>query len=185
MKVDVNNKLSLDELIDNIEPKKSVVCRRVLGDYKDDFEKLPGSRTKHQDWEGGLCDHIEETMNIACVLFDSLNDRRKLPFTLSEALFMLFFHDFDKVIRYGHRDEFDLIGIDHHGLGNIVVKLIRDKYNYQFSDIEINTLRYVHGENEDYHSTNRVMLPLTAFVHCCDIVSARIWYDQGKDSARW
>ena len=178
-------KLNLEQLLNEIEPEKSKICQLVLTDFKDDFRHLPGAKTKHQNWEGGLRDHIEETMNIACALFEPLNSRRKLPFTLSEVLFMLFFHDFDKVTRYGHKEELPQSQLDHHQLLKITVNTIKNRYGYQFTTEELNVLSYVHGENKDYHPTERVMLPLTAFVHCCDIISARIWFDQGKDELTW
>ncbi len=181
----MKRKFTLEQLLKKIETDKLKICQKVLTDFKDDFQHLPGSSTKHQNWKGGLRDHIEETMNIACILFSSLNEKRKLPFTLSEALFILFFHDFDKIVRYAYKSELNLDRIDHKQLIKIVEGIVKSRYNYEFTAEEKNVLNYIHGENKDYHPTNRVMLPLTAFVHCCDIISARIWFDKGRNERSW
>ena len=41
-------------------------------------------------------------------------------------------------------------------------------------------LKYIHGEGDDYQKDKRVMTPLCAFCHCCDVISARIFFDYPK-----
>ena len=41
-------------------------------------------------------------------------------------------------------------------------------------------LKYVEGEMGDYSARRRVMNPLAAFCHLCDVASARIWFDFPK-----
>lgn len=174
-----NRKLSLVELLNKIEPSKADVCRKILADFKEEIEKIPGSRVKHQDWTGGYRDHVLEIMNVSVVLYDALNNLRKLKFSLSETLFVLFIHDLDKIFRYSR----DKLIIDDPHL--FLIDFMKNKYSFEFSNEELNAIKYIHGENKDYHPTKRIMLPLTAFTHCCDIISARMWFHDGRDKENW
>jgi hypothetical protein len=45
---------------------------------------------------------------------------------------------------------------------------------------QMNALRYAEGEGSDYTPGQRTMGPLAAFVHMCDVASARIWFDHPR-----
>lgn len=175
----MNNKLNLEKLLNKIKLPQRKLCKNLLKDFEKEIINLPGSKTKHQAWSGGYKDHLEETMNIAQILYRTLNSKRKLEFSLSGSLFTLFIHDFDKIFRYTNNKQetrnFDLFFKDY----------LYKKYKYRLSKEEFNALKYIHGENTDYHPTKKIMLPLTAFVHCCDIISSRIWFDRGKNEKLW
>ena len=179
-------KLKLEVLIKKMTIKQQDVCNKIRKNFASSFDIIPGSSHNHQAWVGGYKDHLEEVMNIAYVLYESLNMRRKLDFSLSSGLFLLFLHDMDKVFRYeissGNVVQKELYNV---GFVKKITTLIRQKYNYILNKRELNALQYVHGEGKDYSSKKRVMDPLTAFVHCCDIISARIWFDKGKDNLYW
>ncbi|MDO8602004.1 MAG: hypothetical protein Q7R62_02680 [bacterium] len=179
-------KLSLATLLNKMTARKRAVCRRVYDDFKDSFESLPGGLHNHQVWRGGYRDHVEEVMNIGCLLYIGLNSKRKLPFSLGDTLFVLFLHDMDKLLRF---EKVDNKVIQKHAYGEHFVKkigsLLRRTYHYQLSADELNALQYTHGEGKDYSPTQRVMKPLTALVHCCDIISARIWFDYGRNEKNW
>ena len=61
-------------------------------------------------------------------------------------------------------------------------EVIVKKLKIPLTAAQRNALRYAEGEKEDYHPTKRIMNPLAAFVHCCDTISARIWFDEPKKS---
>lgn len=132
-----------------------------------------GSSCNHQTWKGGYLDHVTETMNIACWLYET--SPRKLPFKLEDALVVLFLHDVEKPFKTENmcwpskeaRREFRDIFIQKHQVS--------------LTDEQQNALRYVEGEYDDYSNTERKMGALAAFCHCCDILSARLWYDKGED----
>jgi hypothetical protein len=92
--------LSLDELIGFINRPTREEIRRVLHENRPAFEKAQGSRYNHQAWPGGYIDHVTETMNLARVFYQALNEHRGLPFSLSDALIALFFHDIEKPFRH-------------------------------------------------------------------------------------
>jgi hypothetical protein len=48
-----------------------------------------------------------------------------------------------------------------------------------------NALKYVHGEWADFNPTERIQGPLAAFVHTCDTISARIWYEYPQQANSW
>lgn len=169
-----------------MDPKHRTVCGKLRADFLTQFDAIPGSSHNHQTWQGGYRDHLEEVMNTACVLYNSLNTLRSLNFTLSQALFVLFLHDVDKLQRYEVVAGEVMKKQDYEkGLIQHTKQLLEKKYSYVLSPEEANALEYVHGEGADYSSKRRVMNELAAFVHCCDIISARIWFDQGRDDRYW
>ena len=86
-----------------------------------------------------------------------------------------------KLFRYSNNDKIK----DCKDFHLFVKNYLKEKYGYVLSKEEFNAIKYMHGENEDYHPTKKIMLSLTAFVHCCDIISARIWFNKGKDKNYW
>lgn len=179
-------KFLLEELLKKMDFKQRIVCDRIRGDFASSFDVIPGSSHNHQAWRGGYKDHIEEIMNVACVLYESLGGRRKLRFSLSDALFLLFLHDMDKVFHcevtasgFLWKSEYTKSSIKE------IEKLLKKRYRYSLREDQINALKYVHGEGKGYSLQKRVMNPLSAFIHCCDIISARIWFNKGRDDEYW
>jgi hypothetical protein len=63
-------------------------------------------------------------------------------------------------------------------------KLIKH-YGFKISPEVQNALDYVEGvRDKDYVEGERVNGPLAAFCHCCDIISARIWFDHPNPEAK-
>lgn len=148
-------------------------CFEMLYDNETLFNTATGSNYNHQTWSGGYLDHVTEVMNIAIKYFKTLNEIRKLPFTLSDALLVLFLHDLEKPwkqqIKFNTKEE----------RFNFRLARIGD-YNIELNDVQLNALRYVEGENDDYSPVERIMNELAAFCHICDVTSSRIWYDYPK-----
>lgn len=167
---------SLTQLLTLIDEPNRSVCVQIFNDNKVRFEQSPGSLTKHQAWPGGYIHHLEETMNIACELFPTMSDFHPLDFTLSDALLVLFLHDLEKPFKYVEpKQEFNSDTDKVY-----FIKEIISKYNVILGDIHKNALQYIHGEGNEYHRTERIQKPLAAFVHICDVSSARIWFDFPK-----
>jgi hypothetical protein len=131
-----------------------------------------GSSYNHQAWKGGYLDHVVETMNIACWLYET--SPRVLPFKLEDALVVMFLHDIEKPFKGEHtwptkeaRRQFRETFIQQNQVG--------------LTEEQQNALRYVEGEYDDYSNTERKMGPLAAFCHCADVMSARLWFNQGKE----
>lgn len=179
-------KLTLDDLLELMEKEHSKICRKITSAYKGDIYAVPGSTAKHQAWEGGYIDHLIEVMNIGVLLYNALDKKRRLKFSLSSTLFVLFMHDMDKLFRFGIGTNMPKFA---RGVGKdypeILKEFMKKDYRYILTVEEFNAIKYVHGEGEDYHPTEKVMLPLATLVHCCDIISARIWFDEGKNREEW
>jgi hypothetical protein len=45
-----------------------------------------------------------------------------------------------------------------------------------------NAIFYAEGEKDSYSPSERKMGPLAAFVHLCDITSARLWFDRPRET---
>jgi 23S rRNA maturation-related 3'-5' exoribonuclease YhaM len=180
-------KLPLLELFEYLNPKHSRVAHALFEDYQTVFTSIPGSKTKHQAWPGGYLSHIEEAMNIGLILYKSLAECRKLSFDLSSVLFCIYMHDFDKVQRYSLRADGILQSIGNYDKTYLekTAQILQQQYDYVLTDEEHNALKYAHGEGDDYHPTERIMNPLATIVHCADVISARVWFDEGRSHDAW
>lgn len=159
------------------EPNKSI-CIKFINDNEKRLLKAKGSATKHQNWDGGYLDHIIETMEIALSLYPDLMRKRILPFSLKDVMLTLFLHDLEKPWKHIEGG----IKFTKEEAKEFRKKKI-EEYGFVLTDEHWNALEYVEGEH-DYHPTERKQGPLAAFIHCCDVISARIWFDEPKDSGR-
>lgn len=180
--------LSIEQMLDFLpEPNRSS-CLQIMNDHERRFKIVQGSTNNHQNWRGGYYDHIQEVMNIALVLFQSLDAARKLPFTLTDALLIVFLHDIEKPWKYEVIDG-ELREIASMRDKDVQIqyrlKLLYD-YNINLTGEQENAMRYVEGEGKDYSNRRRVAGPLAAFCHLCDVTSARIWFDHpAKEDDPW
>jgi hypothetical protein len=139
------------------------------------IESSRGSNTKHQAWKGGYVDHLGEVFRIAEAHYGALSAIRPLSFTLDAAVIVLYFHDVEKIWKYttGLDADFDK--------DRYYDQTLKDVYGIEFSAEERNGLRYIHGESDSEYDPNvRKAGPLAAFCHAADILSARMWFDEGK-----
>ncbi len=173
--------LSIEKLVSMIDGSNGRACMRILHENRRLFETSPGSTGNHQNWHGGYVDHVTDGMNVAVALYATLSSKRPLPFTLSDALLVFYLHDIEKPWRYAfgsdgqlrHRDGFKTKE-DAHDFRAAKLK----EYGIRLSTEQQNGLRYVEGELDDYSGRRRVMGPLAAFCHLCDVTGARIWFDR-------
>ncbi len=172
--------LSIDELIARIDEPNRAGCARIVADHGALFRKVWGSTNNHQAWPGGYLDHVVEIMNIAVVLHDRLASIRPLPFSLSDLLLVVFLHDLEKPWKYElgpdgalrHRAEM-ATKADHQRFR--IARLT--EYGVTLTPAQENGLQYAEGELGDYTNQRRVMGPLAAVAHMCDVASARLWFD--------
>lgn len=170
---------TLEELIDMIEGPLKNKLFTIYQSNHEEFLKNTGSQHNHQSWQGGYLDHIIETMNIARLLHQVMSDRRKLEFKLSDVLIVLFLHDAEK--------SEPLLIQEQIAFGMTRVKA-KDKVRYRllckwniWGHLDVThreAIDHTEGEKDGYVNTKRVMSPLAAFCHMCDIASTRIWFDR-------
>src|SRR3989344_1541478 len=170
---------SIDELILFIEEPERSKFLRLFQDNKIDFKEARGSTSNHQAWSGGYLDNIQEAMNIAFRLYDFFNTLRPLPFSRSDVLIVIFSHDLEKPWkyekisdRYQHKNALKTKQ-SHHDFRIQKLK----EYKITLTSEQENAVRYAEGELADYTNKKRVMGPLGAFCHICDITSARLWFN--------
>jgi 23S rRNA maturation-related 3'-5' exoribonuclease YhaM len=171
---------TIDQLIMLIDQPYQNSCRRILDDNNRLFCKVQGSTNNHQAWVGGYFDHVHEIMNIAVVLYESLNSRRPLPFSLSDLLLVVYLHDIEKPWKYELRADGEL----HHRQGmetkedhqNFRMQKLAE-YGIELTSEHENGLKYAEGEIHDYSNRERKMGPLACVAHMCDVASARLWFD--------
>lgn len=169
----------LSELADLLPEPLRERCWKLMDDNRALFETAPGSTNNHQAWPGGYIDHIRETISISFYMYTHIFPSRELPFTMNDAIAVLFLHDLEKPWR---------IGIDENGK---YVSLFPKKESEAFrervmkeagvwdllTDEQREALKWVEGEHNSYAQNKRTMSELAAFCHCCDVMSARIWFN--------
>lgn len=118
-------------------------------------------------------------MNIAVVIYKAMSAARPLPFSLSDALLVLFLHDLEKPWRF----EADPQGGIRQRAGMSTKDEKADfreaklaEYGIRLTPAQQNAFTYVEGEGADYRSDARVMNELGGFCHACDVISARVWH---------
>ncbi len=177
----------LEELVKAIEGKNGKICEKILADNINLFKTVQGSSNNHQAWKGGYYDHVMECMNFAIYLYDCMSYLRKLDFTISDALLILFLHDIEKPWKY------DIVEgkavIKESLYSKDAQKDFREKqlhkYGIKLTPDQENAMKYVEGEYKDYSPQRRTMNELAAFCHMCDMASARIWHNQPQNDDAW
>jgi hypothetical protein len=171
---------SVDELVGRIDEPNRTACARILAEHRTLFATVQGSTHNHQAWRGGYLDHVAEVMNIAVLLYEQLSAKRPLPFSLSDILLVVFLHDIEKPWKY----ELGSDGQLHHKAdmqGKAAHQKFRmemlAKYGVVLTAEHENGLKYAEGELSDYTNKQRMMGPLAALAHMCDVASARLWFD--------
>lgn len=171
---------TIEQMLDMIDEPNRSVCVKILADNRRLFQTVQGSTNNHQNWPGGYFDHVQETMNIAVVLYERLVVIRPLPFSLSDLLLIVYLHDIEKPWKYELREDGQLYHKadmqnkeDHQRFR--MVKLA--EYGIKFTAEQENGLKYVEGEFNDYTNRRRVMGPLACVAHLCDVTSARLWFN--------
>jgi hypothetical protein len=145
-------------------------CLDLLMFLKDKYPNAPGSSHNHQAFKGGYYKHISSVLDYANELYHLMQMKNEnLNFSMSDVTLVLFLHDIEKPIKYSE---------DFQGEND---DTIRQKLIKQF-DITLTkeqelSIKYIHGEGNDYKKDQRIMSPLCAFCHCCDVISSRIFYD--------
>ncbi len=171
---------TLSYFLKHIDEPNASRCTQLLDDFHERFKASPGSLRKHQSWKGGYIHHIEETMNLGAMIYKEMNQFRKLPFTFSDVLLVLFIHDLEKPFRYVPTKKEFGNDLEKHDFIESLIK----KYKIKLSASHKNALEYIHGEGDDFSRTKRIQKPLAAFVHCLDTMSARIWFDEPRKSLK-
>lgn len=186
---------SMEELIGMMEEPNRSACRRVIEDQGDLLRQAPGSTHNHQAWQGGYWDHVVEVMNLWVLLYRSFEATGRLAelppeeqFTLADGLPVLFMHDIEKPWRALLVDGSPVLDAD----GSLVIRpdLVDkgarkafaerklEEYSIEFSPQQRNAWQYVEGlRDSEYSPKDRVMRPLAALCHACDLLSARVFYD--------
>ncbi|MEK7627797.1 MAG: hypothetical protein AAB421_00055 [Patescibacteria group bacterium] len=170
---------TLEEMVGLFDEPNSAQILRFLHDNKEQLRASYGSVHNHQSWPGGWWDHTTEVMNIAISLYTLMDALRPLPFTLSEALLVLFMHDIEKPWKYEDRggELFHKRSMNTKDAHHRARLELAEVWEINLSPEVENGIRYAEGELEDYSNRERIMHPLAAFAHMCDVASARIWHD--------
>ena len=168
-----------EALIEIDEPNQSR-CMKLYEDSYELISKACGSRSNHQAWPGGYYDHVLETMNCASVDYQTYTKvcNRSLPFSLSDALLVLFLHDLEKPWKYATLEVEYQAGLNTKAEREAFRLNLIQVYEIDLTPDQQNALKYAEGiRDADYSPTSRVMNELATFVHRCDLWSARLFHN--------
>ena len=160
--------VTLTEYMWYIDGPNQEACFKLYQDHQEKINTAKWSKIKHQAWEWWYRDHLEAIMKEAVRMYEPW-----LPFSLSDALLVLFLHDLEKPWKYAGNDEelAEFEGYeDYHDFINAKI----EEYGIVLTDDHKNALKYIHGEWWSHNPTERIQWPLAAFVHICDTWSARV-----------
>jgi hypothetical protein len=173
----------LGQLLERVDEPFRSAFQRILTEHGERFRAARGSSKNHQGWTGGYIDHVQEVMNVAVVLHEDLGQLRPLPFSLSDALVVLFVHDLEKPWAYEELD----------GEWRRRASFSSKEYAHAFriekcteagiafpAELE-RAVFFAEGEVSQYSNRTRGMSPLAAFCHICDVASARLWHDYPRE----
>lgn len=147
-------------------------CQALYHDNAKIFAEAQGSSHNHQAWPGGYEEHVKQVMNIGVAYYQTLSKFRDLPFSLNDAMLVLYLHDIEKPWKKIHPEHFtSKAARSAFRLSKIAA------YGITLNGEQENALKYVEGEGDDYRSDARTMNEMAAFCHVCDVTSARIWHD--------
>jgi len=175
----------IDDLVMRIDEPNRTACLRLLADHRDLFSTVQGPTQNHQTWRGGYLDHVTEALNIAVVLYTELSTRRPLPFSLSDILLVVYLHDLEKPWAFERAPNGVLQRKASMATKEAHQTFRRQKlmeYGVVLTSEQENGVRYAEGELNDYTSQRRVMGPLAALAHMCDVASTRLWFDYPAES---
>ncbi len=185
----------LDEMVMMINEPNQSVCRQILYDHRELFQAAPGSTHNHQAWPGGYWDHVTDAMNWFVLFYGAIESTGRLDqlsgderITLSDGLLVLFLHDIEKPWRTRFEDG-ELVVIPELKTKAARKEFAQSKlweYGIKLTPTQENALKYVEGiRDEDYTPDSRIMLPLAALCHSCDLLSARAFYDFPRNDDAW
>jgi hypothetical protein len=179
--------VTVQEALGEVDEPNRAACLRLLAEHDKALRCAAGASHNHQVWPGGYLDHVAETMNLAITLYPTLAALRPLPFSLSDALLVLYLHDLEKPWRQGIAPPGLAIGFD--------LNVSEQRHEFRLwlaqrsglvlNDSHVNGLDFVEGEGTRYSSAKRLMGPLAAFCHMCDTLSARLWFDHPRTVDTW
>jgi hypothetical protein len=183
LEVEQGHYLDLVALLALIPQPNHAKFLKIISEHREALTVGFGSSHNHQAWKGGYLDHVIETMNVACQIYRTLNNLRKLPFHLHEALEVMFLHDIEKPFKAGDRLLYkgNILPAVKDNRKTLRAWIIKD-YEIVLTPQQENALRYVEGVPDgEYTPGERTMGELAAFCHTCDILSARLWHDKGAN----
>lgn len=159
------------------EPNRSI-CKRVLDENWERFCQAPGSTHNHQAWPGGYIDHITEACNLAHVIYPAIAAAYDPGFTLGDLVLCIFLHDFEKPWKYVlGEDELRDVDLSTKEKRHEFRRNLIERYGFQLTDEHWNGIEFAEGEIHQYSNRHRHMGRLAAYVHTCDVLSARARHD--------
>lgn len=161
----------IDHYLNLIEGANGVACRQMFEQYENIFMRAPGSKVKHQTWEGGYVQHLCQCMALAEFLYEPIKNIGGVDFSLSDAVLILILHDLEKPFKYVEGKVFNNDTEKKEFIAS-QIKL----FNISLNEKHLNALKYIHGEGDDYSPNINIQWSLSAYVHVCDVTSARIWH---------
>lgn len=164
------------DMLKHVSLERQDLCRDLMAKHRDRLKAAPGSGGAHHAWPGGYLEHVLQCMRLAVDL--RLVLPRPAAVSVQDAVLVMFLHDLEKPWRYVAPVDPRAAGSKNER-GSFRDELIRGA-GIVLTDGQAEAVRHVEGEGDDYVPGGRAMSPLAAFCHACDVISARILFDEGR-----
>ena len=120
-------------------------------------------------------------MNLAIHLYPAMKKFHPVPFSLSDALLVLFLHDLEKPWRFCGEETLRK-KLNKRENRDPFKKEKFQEYGVSLTSSQENGVNYIEGEIEgSYTPHKRTMNELATFCHICDVASARLWFNYTKN----
>jgi hypothetical protein len=176
----------------SLDPKTEQILRDFHRSHWDKVSSAPGSSHNHQAWSGGYLEHIRQVNEFAVRLYEVWSQMGVLEdlkitgedFSLSDAVLVTTVHDLEKIFRLNYDSDGNLAlntELSSKAQREAFKFDLLKKYKIELTTSQLHALQFAEGMTDtDYSPNNRVMSPLAAFVHVCDLMSARGSYNLGS-----
>lgn len=149
------------------------------------LQAMPASTKYHQNWKGGLYDHVLQVMIIALDFYEKRKRDFKMKITRDDVILVTFLHDLDKLTKYVPNKKASIPG-EHpftwnynsesvNAIAKVISYLI--PYEIVLNDKHLNALTFSHG---GWSKDRGVMNPLATVLHCADLWSTNILTDTAR-----
>jgi len=182
LKPEINNIIS--HLL-NIEDYNNFKCINLLDYILDKYPNPTGTIYDDNSYESDYYKHMSDILDYASKMFKHLLLKVKLEFSLSDAILVLFLHDIVTTIKYtpvltktGVIDENGMIEEEIYEYETAsydeIIEILINKFNIKLTEEHKLVLKHIHGEGEDYRKNKKILSPLSAFCHSCELIKPLI-----------
>lgn len=172
--------MTTEEVLMAVTGSRGEHLRQYHREHREFIDQAMGSGHNHQAWVGGYRAHLEQFFALALSIgkvftVEFIGSMKEVPW--ESVVLVGYFHDIEKMHKYSDLSNVEPWRSTRFDKDNYLRFVLRDRWGIILTEEELDAIKYVHGEGDDYRKDRRVMSPLAALCHMADVGSARILFD--------